>query len=192
MAEQLADLLSPDGLQKFATADQTFFLQAAGQLIRDFCGWHIAPSVKVVNKQVEVGARGLIILPTMYVTSVDSVIVDGRTLVPPPADGQVPVAGGPLPEYDWDETGVITRRHPGWPLRPRATVSYTHGYPQLPPEVGAIGYELALQAMSRPGANARDIGAGPYRVTLLKLGVSLDADQKSRLYDAGVVRPQFA
>lgn len=146
----------------------------------------------VVNQQVECGQRGLIILPTMYVTSVDSVIVDGRTLNPPTPDGQVPVAGGPLPEYEWEPTGVIYRRQPSWPLRRMATVSYTHGYPSLPPDVAAVGYELALQAMSRPGANARDIGAGPYRVTLLKLGISMDADQKSRLYDAGVVRPQFA
>ena len=75
---------------------------------------------------------------------------------------------------------------------PLATVSYTLGYDVLPPEVSAVGYELTLQAFNRPGANARDIGAGPYRVTLLKIGVTLDADQKARLHAAGVVRPQFA
>ena len=97
-------------------------------------------------------------------------------------------------EYDWDATGVIYLHHrPTWLRCHRwVTVSYTHGYDVLPPEVSAVGYEIALQAMSRPGANARDIGAGPYRVTLLKLGVSMDPDQKSRLHAAGVVRPQFA
>jgi hypothetical protein len=196
MTAPLADLLDPTGLQGFATADQTFFLQAAGQMIRAFCGWHIAPSISVTNERTEVGHDGIITLPSLHVTAVDSVVVEGRTLTPPPVDGQVPVAGAPLPEYDWQPNGVIELRR-RWPLllgwhHHQATVTYASGYDEPPPEVAAIGYEIALQAMSRPGANARDVGAGPYRVTLLKLGVSLDADQKSRLYEAGVVRAQFA
>lgn len=172
-AAPLADLLDAAGLQSFATADQSFFLQATGQLIRDYCGWHIAPSVSVVDEQVEID-HGLITLPSLQVTSVDALTVGDRTLSSPD-------------DYSWDDTGTVRLHHRSSWCR-WATVSYTHGFPELPPEVGAIGYELALQAMSRPGANARDIGAGPYRVTLLKLGVSLDAEQKSRLYAAGVVR----
>lgn len=181
-SDELPDLLDPVGLQKFATADQTFFLQAAGQLIRDFCGWHVAPSVAVVDERAELGHDGIITLPSMHVTSIDALSVGEHALTSPE-------------DYTWDATGTIElhRRHawPRWRHR-AATVSYTHGFGCLPPNVAAIGYELTLQALSRPGANAKDIGAGPYRVTLLKLGVSLDADQRARLYEAGIVRPQFA
>lgn len=180
-------LLTPSGLQKFATGDQSFFLKAAGHLIRDYCGWHIAPTIDAVLN-VECGERGLIILPTLYVTNVASVQIGNRVLEP-------------HTEYHWDHTGVINRTVANWPPimgvpafphPPRARVTFSHGYPELPENVAAVGYEIALQAMSRPGANTKDIMAGPYRVGLLKLGVALDDEQKSRLWEAGVVRAGIA
>lgn len=177
---ELADLpLSPEGLQKFATSDQAFFLGAAGDMIRHFCGWHIAPSVTVEDARIRLGEKGLLILPTLYLTDIASLKVDNRVLVHPT-------------EFEWEDTGVVYRKVANWPRDPWCTITYTHGYADLPRDVAAIGYELALQAMSRPGANAKDMGAGPYRITLLKLGIGLDDDQQDRLYAAGVVRPQIA
>lgn len=171
--------LTPEGLAKFASSDQEFFLGAAGDMIRHFCGWHIAPSVSVVGAHIRLGERGLIALPTLYLTSVESLIVDKRVLVPDV-------------DFTAEDTGIITRKVPNWPREPLATISYTHGHATLPRDVEAIGYELALQAMSRPGTNAKDLGAGPYRVTLLKLGIGLDDDQKARLWSTGVVRVPIA
>ena len=185
MTEPLADFLNADGLQKFASGDQVFFLGAAVDMIRHFCGWHIAPSLAVVDARIRVGQQGLISLPTLQLTSVDSLVVDGRALVE-------------HDDYEWDDTGIITLARPfdpcvawDWPDR-WATVGYTHGYPETPRDVAAIGYELVQQARSKPGGNAKDMGAGPYRVTLLKLGVGLDDDQKSRLWESGVVRAGIA
>lgn len=176
---ELADLLDADGLQKFATADQAFFLGAATDMIRHFCGWHIAPSKTETAQRIRVGERGLVLLPTLFVSAVAAVVVDGRTLTYPD-------------DYEWDTTGVITRRVPNWPKDRTALVTYTHGYAAAPRDVAAIGYELVQQARSKPGANSKDVAAGPYRVSLLKLGVGLDDDQKRRLWDAGVVRAPIA
>jgi hypothetical protein len=186
-APEVAELLTAQGLQKFATADQSFFLAAAGRLIRDFCGWHIAPNI-TVTEWIECGEHGLIILPTLHCTNVISVQIGNRVLEQ-------------WKEYQWDASGVINRTVANWPPLtgvpsfphpPMAKVNYSHGFVELPPNVAAIGYEVALQGMSRPGANAIDVGAGPYRVSLLKVGLALDADQKERLWNAGVCRAGIA
>lgn len=177
---ELDDLpLTPEGLQKFASSDQEFFLGAAGDMIRHFCGWHISPSLAVTGARVLMGEKGLIALPTLYLTSIEALTVDNRLLVHPH-------------DYEFESCGIVYRKVANWPRDRWATMDYTHGYDDLPRDVAAIGYELALQAMSRPGANAKDMGAGPYRVTLLKLGIGLDQDQKSRLWEAGVVRSPIA
>jgi len=72
MTSPLADLLDPNGLQQFATSDQAFFLAAAGSAIRDFCGWHIAPSVAITDQTIPCGERGLITLPSLHVTAIDA------------------------------------------------------------------------------------------------------------------------
>jgi hypothetical protein len=116
------------------------------------------------------------------VASIEAVRIGGATQLPT--------------TYVVDESGSISLicrdRWAWWNEECTASVDFTHGYADLPRDVAAIGYELALQAMSRPGANAQDMGAGPYRITLLKLGIGLDTDQESRLRAAGVVRAGVA
>lgn len=193
MAE-LADLLNATDLQKFASSDQAWWLAAAGRAIRSFCGWHIAPSVAVLGARIRCGEQGIICLPSLYVTAVSNLTVDGNLLVRDQ-------------DYYWEPPDQANRasngaiihrvargywRSSAYPRNPFCTVDFTHGYPDVPEDVAAVGYELTQQGRSRPGANAKDLTAGPFRAAFLKTGNSLDPDQKQRLWEAGVVRGGFA
>lgn len=181
MTQPPADFLTADGLAKFASADQDFFLGAAVDMMRHFCGWHISPSVVVTAARVPVGSQGIVALPSRYVTAVSDLSINDKVI---DSDHG----------YDWAAPSNIVqlkRAHFVQPF-PHLTITYTHGYDTVPRDVEAIGYELVQQARSKPGGNAKDVGAGPYRVTLMKLGVGLDDDQKDRLRAAGVVRAPIA
>lgn len=184
----LADLLNAEDLAKFASSDQSWWLTAAGRAIRNYCGWHVFPSVPVVAGRVKCGERGLVVLPSKWVTQVGPLVVDGTSLVHNVDYYWEPADPTNLTGYG----NVIQRRSYAYPRDPYATVDYTHGFPTLPEDVAAIGYELVQQGRSRPGSNAKDLGAGPYRVQYLKTGNSLDDDQKLRLRQAGVVRAGIA
>ncbi|QBP29672.1 head-to-tail adaptor [Mycobacterium phage Typha] len=149
--------------------DAEFFLAAAEAAVRDYCGWHLAPS-RTVTERVPLGERGLIVLKTMHLTAVTSVVVNGEELDPE--------------DYDWEACGVITRTRPSWPNspRPKATVTFTHGYTDCPPNVAMVVLELASLAKEMPASPAKDVYAGPFRMSLAnQLGNSLNPDQKSRL-----------
>lgn len=181
MSQPVANFLTPEGLAKFASGDQDFFLQAAVDMIRHFCGWHISPSVTVTGARLMIGSEGLVTMPSRYVTSVSDLSVNDHALA---------VNDGYLWEAprSWIQ---LKRKHFVHPFQ-QAVLTYVHGYDEIPADVEAIGYELVQQARSKPGGNSKDVGAGPYRVTLLKLGVGLDEDQMNRLRAAGVVRPGIA
>lgn len=184
----LDSLLNAGDLAKFASSDQSWWLAAAGRAIRDYCGWHVFPSVALTGAKVRCGERGLVILPSKWVTAVNNLVVDGSPLVL-----DVDYYWQPADPTNMEGYGnVIQRRSYAYPRNPYATVDYTHGYPTLPEDVAAVGYELVQQGRSRPGSNAKDLGAGPYRVQYLKTGNSLDDDQKRRLREAGVVRAGIA
>lgn len=153
---------------KFEAGDQEFFVTAAEAEVRRHCGWHIAPSVTVTNGRFPVGERGLVMLPSLHVTDVASVTVDGRVLDPD--------------EYDWETCGLITRRCPSWPRDPYARVSFTHGYAECPADVVAVVFELASSAIELPASPARDVTAGPFRLVLGgAVGLTLDKNQRDRL-----------
>lgn len=167
----IPDLLSTSGLEAYRDGDEAFFLRAAGQEIRDFCGWHVAPSVTVTESHDI--ARGLIVLPTLHLTGVASIGLDDHQL--------------PDDEYSWGSGGGIEVHTVGyWPA---ALVTYTHGHQAVPDNVATIGYELAQRALDTVGGNTKDFGAGPYRISLRSLGVELDPSQRRRLAANGYQLP---
>lgn len=163
---QTADLAS-----KLEAGDADWYVDAATDVVRKYCGWHIAPSLEVIDGRYQCGERGLIMLNSLHVTAVDSVTVDGRQL--------------DHGEFDWDECGFITRRHTSWPRDPYALVSFTHGHPECPTDVQAVVFEVASKAMALPAvpAKAFEAAGGPFRLSLsgAVLGTSLSDDHKSRL-----------
>ncbi len=163
------ELVAATDLAGFESGDPEFFVRAAEAEVRRFCGWHIAPNVEALSVRCDVGEMGIIMLPSMQVTSVESVVVDGRTLDPE--------------EYCWDPAGFISRRCASWPRDRHAVVSFTHGYASTPADVKSVVLELASRARSLPALPAKDIAGGPFRVSLFQgsTGLSLSEEHKRRL-----------
>jgi hypothetical protein len=189
---QGAPLLNQADLYSFQASDPTFFLNAAGDTIRNFCQWHIFPSITVTQK-VPIQPDGTIMLASMFVTGVDQILIDGLTCDPT--------------SYKWYEAGYIRRfqrnffQWPLWPLESEerfrefpsplakhAEVTYTHGYSTIPPVVNTVGLELANRAMEMPSGVANQISSGPYTIGLQQLGVVLSDDQRRRLGPFTLVR----
>ncbi|OBF77092.1 hypothetical protein [Mycolicibacterium fortuitum] len=169
MALPAGALVDPADLEgKFEAGNPEFFVTAAEAEVRKFCGWHIAPSVTVTNGRYPAGERGLVMLPSLHVTDVASVAVDGHEL--------------DQHDYDWEPCGLITRRLPSWSCDPYVTVTWTHGYEVCPADIAAVVFELASSAIELPASPARDVTAGPFRLVLGgAVGLTLDKNQRDRL-----------
>lgn len=185
-------LLSSDDLTSFQASDPDWFLAAAGDTIRNFCQWHIFPSISA-TQWVPIQPDGTIMLPTLFLTAVGTVSINGLEIDPS--------------AYQMHQAGYITRiRHqyfewPLWPLESEqpfreypspqakhAQVTFTHGYSTLPATVAAVGMELANRAMELPSGIATQISSGPYSISMGALGVVLSDDQRRRLGPFTLVR----
>jgi hypothetical protein len=123
---------------------ETDRIEQAEQAVRDYCGWHIAPSrTETVTFASPVGQR--IMLPSLYVESVDSITVDGVALVA--ADYQVHRNGwiDRLPYASWWSGDVVE-------------VTFTHGHATPPASVTAAVQALAQNAISGAGLSRRTTG----------------------------------
>jgi hypothetical protein len=191
-APQTPSLLNPADLNSFQASSPDFFLSVAGDTIRNFCQWHIYPSL-TVTELVPIQPEGTIMLPSLYVTGVESITLNGLTLNPS--------------AYHWHKAGFINRiqhhyfQWPLWPLESEqrfreypsplarhAEVTYTHGYETLPPIVAGVGMELANRAMELPSGIATQISSGPYSISMGALGLVLTDDQRRRLGPFTLVR----
>lgn len=90
-ADELTDMLTFDEFNEFTAGkyanDKRMLpnIKAVSQAIRDYCGWHIYPSVQCslettfFDRRVTFVGRNLLIqLPAKYVSSVESVVIDGE------------------------------------------------------------------------------------------------------------------
>lgn len=185
-------LLNNEDLASFQGSDPNWFLEAAGDTIRNFCQWHIFPSL-TVTEWCPVQPDGTIMLPSLYVTGVESVTLDGLELDPS--------------TYQRHRAGYIQRYKTDyfqWPLYPLeaeqpfreypsalgryAEVTFTHGYEVIPPTVNAVGMELTNRALELPSGVATQISSGPYTIGLGALGIVLTDDQRRRLGPFTLVR----
>jgi hypothetical protein len=119
-------------------------LQAESQ-VRGFCGWHIAPSrSETVTFDRPTGER--LMLPSLYVTSVDSVTIDG---VPQVLDS----------DYRVHRNGWISRLPygSGW-SGDLVEVTFTHGYSDPPASVTAAVQALASNAVTAAGLSRKTVG----------------------------------
>jgi hypothetical protein len=180
-------LLSKDDLAAFQSSDPDWFLNTAGEIIRGYCQWHIAPSITVTDK-VPIQPDGTIMLPTLYLTGVASVVIDGITLDPntywPQKAGYIRRKNVQQPYFEWPlwplESDTPFREYPS-AVQYHAEVTYTHGYPELPPQIASVGFELATRAMELPSGLAKSITAGPQSITFGTFGLVLSDEQRRRL-----------
>jgi hypothetical protein len=161
-----ADLLDyvSDQEASLSTREE-FLVRAAAEVVRDYCGWHIAPSITDTYPKLAIGSGGIIMLPSGYVTDVASVTINspaGDTVLDPTTD------------YDWFKTGYIEARSPLWrygygavsgPQQAGlATVTMTHGYTECPLAVKAVIFELMETADPVSSANVKEIASPSYRI----------------------------
>lgn len=165
--------LVPDGdsdLASWQAGTQDFYLTAATDEVRKYCGWHIAPSLTVTDQRHRIGSKGYVMLRSTYVTGVDSVTLDGQTLV---ADT----------DYFWDEPKPWIRLRPGlYPRVPFVLTTFEHGYAECPSDVKAVIFEVMTTAMELPASNASRVQTMQYSFQLNPdIGIALSDNQKRRL-----------
>lgn len=161
----MADLFDPDDDDwgEYQNRTPEYYLRVASHAIRKYLGWHLAPSI-TETIVVPVKMRGLVPLPSRYVTAVTSVEIADEVLDPD--------------DFVWDKSGWIqtgrfyydTSRYPtatsSW--RPNeATVTLTHGYTETPLEVKQVAYELVETTAASPVSNVAQMSTpAGYRISL--------------------------
>jgi hypothetical protein len=189
--QDLVSTADPDW-QAFQTKDPDWFLKVAGDAIRIYCGWHLFPNVQA-TKVSPIGAKGIIMLRSRYVTDVSNVTVFPKSNDPCVLD--------PERDYTWYADGWIQRN--GWPLwgdtysgyyygndpyylpvfqAGEAQVTFNHGYDVLPNPVKEVAYELALSTIQMRAGNIKEIATPGFRLAPGQcFGLSLNDEQKNRL-----------
>lgn len=145
--------------------------EAAANVVRRYCGWHIAPSVTEDIVLDGNGGRRLS-LPSLAVRSVESVTVGGQVLTSEQytfsRDGWLTLYGGSFPPVDQ----VVK-------------VRMTHGFEYVP-EVAAVIDALVQRASMSPAGNVVNQRAGTQSVTFATSGgevrgMSLFESEKEKL-----------
>lgn len=128
---------------------------AAEQVIRAYCGWHVAPVLDEVLVLDGNGERR-ILLPSRRVVEVDSVSIDDDEL--------------DTESYRWSESGWLTRVGGYWPDRERSIrVSIKHGFDQADDVLGVARAVQARAEMS-PTGNVISQRAGTQAVSFASSG----------------------
>lgn len=161
-------LATLNDLTDYLSGDQQDALDAADAAVRKYCGWHIAPPQTDTVTVPYWWASWRLLLPTLYLTSVTSVTVDGTVL--------------DLTTLRVDQSGFIdflptcgvwTHVSQG-----DAVVVMTHGYTAPPADVLQVVVALAARSI-----NASTDGGQVAR--------SRQVGQVSVAYETGSVADQF-
>lgn len=174
-------LLSPTDFARFKAKDESWFLEAATEVIRDFCGWHIFPEIPVTDQAATIGNKGIIPLPTLQLVSVQAL----RLFLPPgsiaaTSDTYIVNSSGSLQFY-----GFFSRQLRGV----KVAVDYTHGFEEVPKAVAEVGFELAADALEKASGVVTDMTRGPTRIKFKDdLGLALSGHQMDRLGPYTLVR----
>lgn len=130
-AEDLASYLQRSDLDR-STADLA--VAGASGTVRDYCGWAITLAEETLT--VDGSGGRILLLPTLQLTAVPEVRVDGVVLA--------------VGEFTWSVSGRLYR-DVGWPRRYRAVeVDCTHGHDPAPDAVRVVALEVAARAYSNP------------------------------------------
>lgn len=175
------DLFSPDDPDLLAQQEgsQEYYLRVAGESIRTYIGWHLAPNIGQVS-EVTVGGKGIAMLPSKYVTLVHGVYLidrDSQELVEPR-------------NYYWDQLGWIEFFQQPL-IGQRLRVEFRHGYDDVPMNVKAVAYEMVAANANAPVGTSASVkgmvSPAGYRLeygsptSVPGYGFNLNDDQKSRL-----------
>lgn len=129
-------------------ASATLVLAVASGAITSHCGWAIVE--EEVTAEIDGTGQRSLWLPTLKLTAITSVKVDGVTLVAET-------------DYDWTVYGRLLRSG-CWPNTPRSVeVEYTHGYETVPDVVKGACLILASSLYRNPeNLSSRSETMGPF------------------------------
>lgn len=157
-------------------------LLAASQAVRNYCGWHICPSLEC--KAYPTGGGKLLRLPAGYVSEIKSVYEDGKEL----RESQ----------YEWRRDGLMRRtQFTIWSCRWDAIeVDYTAGYdiaavPDLAEAVRAIT-EGVLAVSAGVTSESADGVSISYSSSASSIAAALTSSQKAALAAYKVVSSHAA
>lgn len=144
-------------------------LNAASQVVRNYCGWHICPSVDCTAEPF--GEGRIRRLPAAYVSAVESVTENGETVDPS--------------AYEWRKDGLIRRSGrwaDGWNA---VEVTYTAGYdidavPDLAEAVTAIAAGVLSVSAGVQSESADGVSIS-YSTSASSIAAGLTGTQKSAL-----------
>lgn len=181
MTDLTPDLLDSGDFKLFQEKRPSWFLSAAGETIRDYCGWHIAPVISVTGVQAKIGNKGIIMLPTLNLVSIERLSWCGNDME---------VGSYTVHTEGWVEQAVPhfnSRWHRGmrngW-----VTVDFTHGFETVPKPVAEVGYELTGRVLEKPSGVVKHMTRGPTDIDFLEFGAVLSDDQKARLGPYTIVK----
>ena len=146
-------------------------VKAASQAIRNFCGWHISPSLSCTANPV--GGAVVIKLPAAYVSAISGITENGETLT---SDA-----------YEWRKDGLIKRKYPDrWSdTWDGIVVSYTAGHTaDAVPDLAEAVCSIAAGVLSvSPGivSESADGVAISYSANAASIAAALTSQQKSAL-----------
>jgi len=177
----------------YQAQDPNWFLEVAGDAIRTYCGWHIWPNLALIETNLRIGAKGLIQVPSLMVTAVESVTIQSQ-------GGQDDQILDPT-QYNWFDYGVIEpigwhwwSAYGGfyygpdnWSFLPiyqlgLVTVAFNSGYAEVPTVIKEIAYELTTVSTEVSAGNVKEVQTPGFRLQLMQAyGLTLNCDQKNRL-----------
>lgn len=182
---------------KFQNKDPEYYLHAASEAVRDYCGWHIFPALDLTVDKLRIGSWSKIILPSLMVNNVASVTIDLGDGNPQLLDPST---------YTWFANGVIQPAGFCWwgqpasvPIYQRglASVSFNSGFPECPPAIKEVIFEVADAAPDMAAlGNVKEIDTPGFKLMLGEGGggMTLGKGQKNVLaqyrvggFTAGIV-----
>lgn len=138
-------------LDALLAGDAQAAIDRATSDVRGRCGWHVAPSLTetITVRAPFKGGRAVLFLPSLLVTAVDAVRVDGVTL--------------DVNDYAWDETGRLALTGGGPFARDCVVeVDLTHGYATVPEDLQGLVLSLAARSKDDPKGNLVQVARGPF------------------------------
>lgn len=151
-------LLSPFDYQDATGATVTMgVLSMASGIVRAYCGWPISAEVGV-TATLDSDGGFFAFLPSVYVTAVTSVVLNGTDQSGAPYPALVY-----LTDYDWRTNGRLTWLSDtyGWPVGGQIlTVTYSSGYVTVPDEVQSVVMSVAERLAQSAAIQSQLVNVG--------------------------------
>lgn len=168
-------LLTPADFVKFQTKDQQWYLDMVAETITDHCQWNIAPPLSIVNYVATVGGKGIILLPSLHLTSVEALRLHGNVVDPTLYTVHL---GG------WVQFNGFLKP----PRNLSVSIDFTSGFDETPKAVAEVGFELTATVLEQASGVVTELTRGPTQFKFKEFGVVLSPGQAERLQPFRLMR----